>query len=165
MRQRLLTLLMLISISLLATNSVAQQSDGEVEISSDTIEHNSENGTLVYLGNVIVNHTDITINASKLTITEKEGGGHIVRVTGSPVRFKQAAADGKSISGEARQGRYDIDLETLVLQQNARVTQNGNTISGDTISVNLKTGIATAGNKKSTSSRVRTVIKSGDAKR
>ncbi|OOZ42947.1 lipopolysaccharide transport periplasmic protein LptA [Solemya elarraichensis gill symbiont] len=164
MRQLLLTLLTLFSISL-AANSVAQQSDGEVEISSNTVEHNGENGTLVYTGNVVVRHTDITINASKLTIAEKDDGGHIVRVSGSPIRFKQAAVDGKSISGEARQGRYDIDLETLVLQQNAKVTQNGNTVSGDTISVNLKTGIATAGNKKSTSSRVRTVIKSGDAKR
>ncbi len=164
MRQLLPTLLMLISISL-AANSIAQQGDGEVEISSDTVEHNSENGTLVYTGSVVVRHSDITINANKLTIEEKDDGGHIVRVSGSPVRFEQAAVNGKNISGEAMQGKYDIDLETLVLQQNAKVTQNGNTVSGDTISVNLKTGIATAGNKKSTSSRVRTVIKSGETKK
>lgn len=130
-----------------------------IEIEADKVEHDQEKGAIVYTGNVLISHGTLEIHAASLTVEQNADGGHVARVNGSPMTFSQHNA-GKSISGQAMQASYDVDTEKLTLLSDAIVRQDGDTITSDRIIIDMKTGVATAGNKQSNSSRVHTVIKS-----
>jgi len=149
--------LTLLSSPLLALNSDKTQ---PLEIEADSFHLDDAKEVTVYSGNVIVTQGSIKILADKITIHGTRGTTNRVIAVGNPVKFKQQPNSEQAlIRGEAKRLEYRVTTDTVVLTDNATLWQDGNTFSSNRIIYDSKRSIAKAGNKGSSSERVKITLK------
>jgi len=146
--------------ALLAVASAAVALDkAPIEITADTAEHNEAEQRVTYMGNVVIVQGPLTIHCARLSLHQPEKGPQTITAEGAPVRFHQAAEEGrKEINGQADQAVYDLDKRLLTLSGNAEFDQAGDHIASDRIVYDLETSTVKAGGAAEGSDRVRTVI-------
>ena len=114
-----------------------------VQIISDKVSFDHKQGLAVYEGNVQVHQGSRHLTANKLTIHRDTNNRIEVMVaTGSPATFKAQQPTSKgSGSGVARTIKYYPQLDRVDLIERAELTQNGDTITGPTLSYNFVTEV------------------------
>ena len=112
----------------------------------------------IYSGNVHLKQGSLEINSEQLTLFFNDNKEiTMMKMTGSPATFRQLDDLQQEIHGEGEQIEYNQSDSTLILLDNARVTQVGDTIKSDKIQVDTNTGDIQAGGTDS-DSRVRMLI-------
>jgi len=109
-----------------------------IEVTSDQLEINQDEGWAVFTGEVIVGQGAMRLYAPWVKVFYTEGGGDIERVE---------AKDGVTlINGpEAAEGEtavYTLSDSMVVMDGNVLVTQGGSAVSGDRLRANMETGEA-----------------------
>ena len=105
-----------------------------VTVDSDRMERFGKEGLIIFTGNVVARHNNSVQYADRMEVYLDEKGDKILRsVSTGTVRI--VTKDCKT--GTAKRAEY-FDLEQrVVLVGNARVWQDDNVVSGDTITIDL----------------------------
>ncbi|SMY38233.1 lipopolysaccharide transport periplasmic protein LptA [Photobacterium andalusiense] len=150
MKKQLFTASLLL---LLSTSVFADTADTKlpIELSSVTQNVDVENNTTTLIGKVDIVQGGVTIKADKaiIKLNGKTKELKTIEVYGKPAYFKRVMKDGKVINGESGYGIYTPSSSMMVLKQNAKIVQDGNTIRANEISYNLKAQFMKATGTKS----------------
>jgi lipopolysaccharide export system protein LptA len=142
--------------------SIFAETPAPVEVTADRAVYDETASTVTYLGNVVLTQADTVIRSASLKIKEiaqEDGTTHRAIAEGSPVRFRHLdKTDGKEITGEAQRMEYAVDLQQVTLIGDAKLVQEGDTLTSDRVVYNLTTRIAKAGASAQGKDRVRTII-------
>ena len=137
----------------LPLTSFALPSDANqpIKLNANTAEFNQKSGIITYAGSVKLVQGTLNIKADRVVIA-LSGDGSIQKVTasGSPVTVSQQLKAGEGLStGRANQLVYRADQGVVELIGNAKLTQQGASITGETISYGLDQGDFKAAKGKS----------------
>lgn len=159
-------------LTLPATASFALSSDVEqpIEIEADFAELDDEEGTTVYIGNVVVVQGSIRMTGDRLRVNFTEAKDlKEAYLDGRPATFKQTPDRDEDVEGEALQIEYHALDSRIELIEKAKVTQGQRLFEGHRINYDTKQSIITARSaragladkderSKETSGRVRIII-------
>ena len=116
-----------------------------VEVTSETLNVNQENGSAEFIGNVIVIQGEMRLTAARVLVIYNEDRSGIERMEATEDVVLVSPPD----AAEGDWAEYTIDSGVIVMKGNVLLTQGPSTISGDQMNANLTTGKATmTGNVK-----------------
>lgn len=122
---------------LLAANATwALDSDREqpIQIVADVAVRDEVAGETRYEGNVVLTQGSLQITADKLSIQHTESGADRIVATGSPATLiQQPTPDQTPVDASAQRIEYIRSEDLVRLLENARIAQNGSTLSGNQI--------------------------------
>jgi lipopolysaccharide export system protein LptA len=139
----------------------ARESDREqpMDIEADDIDATlAEDSESRLSGNVLITQGTLRIASTSATITRQ--GGEIVKVLleGGPASLQQEQDDGTPMSARATRIDYDVKAETIVLTGAVAVDQGGDTMRGERVAYDLKSGRLNAAGDGSGDGRIRMTI-------
>ncbi|MDX1392216.1 MAG: lipopolysaccharide transport periplasmic protein LptA [Rheinheimera sp.] len=145
-------LLLSSSAAMAAKPDYAQQ----IQIDADKLISVKEN-VLTYRSNVHITQGSLQMKADQLEINASAGKGKEVYIaTGTPVSYSQLLADGKPVTAQAAEMRYDPANRTLTLSGDAELAQSGSVVRASTIIYNVEKQQLTA--ESDESKRVTTIF-------
>ncbi len=147
-----------------ATSAWALSSDKNqpINIQSDhgdfQSDANTNNGTGVYTGNVVITQGSIRITADKAILHMANGEIQTADLTGNPTTFQQQPDSGPLSHGVANEITYDANKNQVVLTGSAHVQQGQRQITGDVITYNTDTEHVVATGGKTSGGRIHITI-------
>ncbi len=116
-----------------------------VEVTSDNLSVDQASGGAVFTGNVLVKQGEMRLSAGLIRVEYADGGQGIQRLHASGGVTLVSPTD----AAEAEEAVYTIDSGNVVMTGNVLLTQGSASISGQTLTVNLKdgTGVMSGGVK------------------
>lgn len=148
------SLLLAISLSLASTAALALPSDREqpIRIQADTAELDDKQGVVVYRGNVIITQGSMIIKGNTVTITQTASGDiDTFTSVGKPAYYEQKPDVNKDIvKAYGLTIQYFANKDRVVLTDQAKVTQGGNTFEGEKIVYDTQRQIVNAGRASDT---------------
>jgi len=140
---------LLLSVS---TAALPNDKDQPINVSADKARKNSNQGLTVYEGNVIITQGSIRIIGDEITIYDKDGTVNKMIAKGNksaPAEFKQRPQlDGGDMIANGETIEYDVNAETLLLLESARLAQDGRITDSNRITYDMKTTVVNAGDAK-----------------
>jgi len=125
--------------------------DAPVEVAADSLEVDQATGRAVLTGNVVIAQGDLRLSAARVEVAYATGAGADRRI-----ERLNATGDVLIVAGEdAAEGQeavYTLGTSEILMTGDVLVTQDGATLAGDRLAVNLATGSGTV------SGRVRTTL-------
>ena len=110
----------------------------QIQIDADKLVSVNDN-ILTYRSNVQITQGSLRMTADKLEINASAGKGKEVYIaTGSPVNYSQLLPDGKPVTAQASEMRYDPSSRTLTLSGDAELTQSGSVVRASVIRYNVE---------------------------
>lgn len=122
--------------------------DQPIRIQADNAQLDDKKGIATYTGDVIITQGSMKITGNTVTLTRAANGDiDVVTSVGTRAYFEQqqSAAKPDKMQGWAKQIQYQAQRDTIVLTDDAKVVNEGNTTEGEKIVYNTKTQVATAG--------------------
>ncbi|WP_244504497.1 lipopolysaccharide transport periplasmic protein LptA [Jannaschia faecimaris] len=109
-----------------------------VEVAADNLEVDQATGRAVLTGNVVIAQGDLRLSARQVTVDYTTTGGNrsIERLNASGEVLIVAGDD----AAEGQEAVYTLGSSDILLTGNVVVTQAGNTLAGDRLTVNLNSG-------------------------
>lgn len=105
-----------------------------IYVQSDRAERDERKGITVYTGEVEIDQGSLHISADRVTIRDADEQVSRIEATGEPAKMRQKPApDREPVYARARTIEYDVVQEVLTLVEDASVTQEGTTVTGDRI--------------------------------
>ncbi|SEL75247.1 lipopolysaccharide export system protein LptA [Atopomonas hussainii] len=159
----------LLGLSLLlgCMHSWALPSDREqpIRIQADAAELDDRQGVAVYTGSVVVTQGSLRITGEKVTLTRDASGEvDVVTATGNLAQYQQQpSSDKQLVKAWGKTIQYKAANERIILIDQAKVVQEGNTFEGekivyDTARQIVNAGRATGSNVSSPRPRIDMVI-------
>ncbi|MBO9411808.1 LptA/OstA family protein [Ruegeria sp. R8_2] len=116
-----------------------------VEVTSESLNVNQEDGSAEFIGNVIVIQGEMRLTAERVLVIYNADRSGIERMEATEDVVLVSPPD----AAEGDWAEYTIDSGVIVMRGNVLLTQGPSTISGDQMNANLTTGTATmTGNVK-----------------
>ncbi len=123
-----------------------------VEVTADSLSVNQSDGTATFTGNVLVIQGEMRLKAGAMAVVYTPGDKtRIERLTATGGVTLTTGVD----AAESREAVYTIDSGTVVMTGDVLLTQGGNILSGQKLTVDLKSGTG------SMDGRVKTVLTPG----
>jgi lipopolysaccharide export system protein LptA len=121
-----------------------------VEVAADSLEIDQATGRATLTGNVVIAQGDLRLSADLVTVdyATVDGERRIERLNASGSVIVVAGAD----AAEGQEATYTLGTSEIMLEGDVLVTQDGSTLAGDRLAVNLETGSGTV------TGRVRTTL-------
>lgn len=121
-----------------------------VEVAADSLEVDQTTGRAVLTGNVVIAQGALRLSADRVTVDYATTGGdrRIERLNAVGDVIIVAGAD----AAEGQEATYTLGTGEILLSGDVLVTQDGATLAGDRLAVNLETGAGTV------TGRVRTTL-------
>ncbi|WP_081293294.1 LptA/OstA family protein [Tritonibacter mobilis] len=119
-----------------------------VDITSDNMSVNQEDGSALLTGSVLIIQGEMRLSADNVLVVRRAEGNGIERLE---ARGNVLLVSGED-AAEAREADYTIESGTVVMRGDVLLTQQGNTLGAEQMTVNITTGNATL------SGRVRTTL-------
>ncbi|WP_110968100.1 lipopolysaccharide transport periplasmic protein LptA [Pseudomonas huaxiensis] len=122
--------------------------DQPIRIQADDAQLDDKQGIATYKGDVIITQGSMMIKGNVVTLTRAPNGDiDVVTSLGTLAYFEQQqdAAKPDKMQGYAKQIQYQAQKDLVVLTDQAKVVNAGNTTEGEKIVYNTKTQVATAG--------------------
>lgn len=130
----------------------AQDINQPVEVTADELQVDQKTGLAVFTGQVLIGQGAMRLSADRVTVTYAQGDQQ--RISTLKAEGNVTLVSGED-AAEAASADYDVESGNVVLRGNVLLTQGGNVLAGDTVTVNLATGQANA------AGRVRSVLQPG----
>jgi lipopolysaccharide export system protein LptA len=127
----------------------AQDVKQPVEVTANALSVDQKTGRATFSGNVLIGQGAMRLSADSVTVTYAQGGQN--RISALHAEGNVTLVSGED-AAEARVADYDVESGNVVLTGDVLLTQAGNVLSGERVTVNLATGTANA------SGRVRSVL-------
>ncbi|WP_170474361.1 LptA/OstA family protein [Ruegeria arenilitoris] len=119
-----------------------------VEVTSELLNVNQEDGSAEFLGNVIVIQGEMRLTAERVLVIYNEEKSAIERMEATENVVLVSPPD----AAEGDWAEYTIDSGVIEMKGNVLLTQGPSVISGDEMIANLTTGLATM------TGRVKTIL-------
>ncbi|MGE5640913.1 MAG: lipopolysaccharide transport periplasmic protein LptA [Clostridia bacterium] len=152
-------------VTLASVPALAEKADKDkpTEIEANTMQSDETRRLNIFEGNVVVTKGTLTVRADRLVVRQDAEGNQFTTATGKPVRFRQRQdpKDGKEgawMDGEALRLEIDDSKSTIELFDQARVTRDGDEVTGNYILVDQRSDYFSVGPGKSTSGRVKAIL-------
>ena len=133
-----------------AFGTVAQDSSLPVEVTSDNLNVNQNDGTAIFTGNVVIGQGEMRLAAPRVLVVYLEDQSGIERL--------QATGGVTLVSGpdaaEAAQANYNVQTGMIEMQGDVLLVQGTSAITADTMYVDTAAGTARM------NGRVKTVLRS-----
>lgn len=130
-------------------HALPEDSTQPIRLTADKATYSERTGVTTYSGNVVISQGTLKIKASNLTVNLNNNKSITSAIaTGSPASFEQVVSNEKGLAkGQASKIDYNASTGIVTLTGNAKLTQAGNSFSGNTIRYSLTHGDveATAG--------------------
>ena len=123
-----------------------------VEVTSETLNVNQEDGSAEFIGNVIVIQGEMRLTADRVLVIYNEERSAIERMEATENVVLVSPPD----AAEGDWAEYTIDSGVIEMKGNVLLTQGPSIISGDEMIANLTSGTATM------SGRVKTILQPGE---
>lgn len=134
-----------------AFGNMQENSNLPVEVTSDNLDVDQEDGTAIFTGNVKIGQGDMRLSAPRVLVVYKEDQ--------SGIKTLQATGGVTLVSGqdaaEASRADYNIETGMIEMQGNVLLLQGANALSSETMVVDTRAGTARM------SGRVKTVLNQG----
>ncbi|MDS9466647.1 lipopolysaccharide transport periplasmic protein LptA [Paracoccus sp. MBLB3053] len=130
----------------------AQDVKAPVEVTADSLQVDQQTGLAVFSGNVLIGQGGMRLSADRVTVTYSSDSRD--RISALKAEGNVTLASG-SDAAEAKTADYDVESGNVVLRGDVLLTQGQNVLAGETVTVNLATGSASA------AGRVRSVLQPG----
>ncbi|TBU98911.1 lipopolysaccharide transport periplasmic protein LptA [Stutzerimonas kirkiae] len=144
-----LHLLLGLSASLLAASAWALPEDRNqpIRVQADTAELDDKQGVAVYRGDVVITQGTLKITGDTVTITQTASGDiDVFTSVGKPAYYEQKPAlDKPIVKAYGLTIQYFSSNERIVLIDQAKVVQEGNTFEGEKIVYDTRRQIVNAG--------------------
>ncbi|MDR0276795.1 lipopolysaccharide transport periplasmic protein LptA [Pseudomonas sp. 148P] len=128
--------------------SLPNDREQPVRIQADSAQMDDKNKVATYTGDVIITQGSMMIKGNVVTVTLNQAGDiDTATSVGNLAYFEQQqdAAKPDKMQGYAKQIQYQAGKDLIILTDQARVINAGNTTEGEKIVYNSKTQVATAG--------------------
>ncbi len=122
-----------------------------VEVTSETLNVNQEDGSAEFIGDVIVIQGEMRLTADRVLVIYNEERSAIERMEATDNVVLVSPPD----AAEGDWAEYTIDSGVIEMKGNVLLTQGPSIISGDEMIANLTMGTATM------SGRVKTILQQG----
>lgn len=118
-----------------------------IRVQADTAELDDRQGVAVYRGDVVITQGSMKITGDTVTITQNEGGDvEVFTSIGKPAYYEQKpSADKEVVKAYGLTIQYFASNERIVLIDQAKVVQEGNTFEGEKIVYDTQRQIVNAG--------------------
>lgn len=111
--------------------------DAPVEVRSDSLQVDNSTGITVFSGNAVLGQGDMRLAAQTIKVVYTPGdAARITRLEASGGVTLVTALE----AAEATNAVYDIDAGTVRMNGSVILTQGPNVLSGDRLTVNLRSG-------------------------
>lgn len=144
-----LPLLLGLSALLLGSGAWALPEDRNqpIRVQADTAELDDRQGVAVYRGDVIITQGSMKITGDTVTITQNDQGDvEVFTSIGKPAYYEQKpSADKEVVKAYGLTIQYFASNERIVLIDQAKVVQEGNTFEGEKIVYDTQRQIVNAG--------------------
>jgi lipopolysaccharide export system protein LptA len=144
-----LPLLLGLSAFLLGTGAWALPEDRNqpIRVQADTAELDDRQGVAVYRGDVVITQGSMKITGDTVTITQSASGDvDVFTSIGKPAYYEQKpSADKQVVKAYGLTIQYFASNERIVLIDQAKVVQEGNTFEGEKIVYDTQRQIVNAG--------------------
>lgn len=130
-----------------------------IKIESDRAIQDEKKGTTVYEGSVVIRQGTIKIDADKVTVYSDSDQVDKIICVGKPAHYQQRPnlEDGM-VYASGSTIEYYLASDKITLLKNARLEQNGTTITGEKINYDLKAEVVKATAGSNTRERIQMVI-------
>ncbi len=122
-----------------------------VEVNSDSLNVNQEDGSAEFVGNVVVTQGEMRLSAERVRVIYNQDKSGIQRLEASDNVVLVSPPD----AAEGDRAEYSIETGVITMQGNVLLTQGVSTISSDQMVANLVDGTAVM------TGRVKTILQSG----
>lgn len=144
-----LPLLLSIGTALCSAGAWALPSDRDqpIRVQADSAEIDDRKGVAVYRGGVVITQGTLKITGDTVTITQTADGDiDVFTSVGQPAYYEQKpAADKEVVKAYGLTIQYFAENERIVLLDQAKVIQEGNTFEGEKIVYDTRRQIVNAG--------------------
>ncbi len=151
--------------ALASAPALAEKADKDkpTEIEANSMQSDETRRLNIFEGNVVVTKGTLTVRADRLVVRQDAEGNQFTTATGKPVRFRQRQdpKDGKEgawMDGEARRLEIDDAKSTVELFDDARVTRDGDEVTGNYIFVDQRSDYFSASSGKGAPGRVKAIL-------
>ncbi|RDW13041.1 lipopolysaccharide transport periplasmic protein LptA [Paracoccus thiocyanatus] len=131
----------------------AEDIKAPVEVTADSLRVDQKTGQAVFSGNVLIGQGAMRLSADSVTVTYAQGGQDRISALHAQGNVTLASGDD---AAEAQAADYDVETGAIVLTGDVLLSQGGNVLAGDKVTVDLESGTANA------SGRVRSVLQPGN---
>ena len=151
------TALLIVSFS---AYSLPNDSEQPITLQSDRAEFNRNAGTTTYSGSVVMEQGSMKIQADEVVIYGKVKSVSRIVAKGTPAQFTQVPKAGsKPVTATGETLEYKVSDKILYLVEDAKLEQEGSTLTGPKIVYDVKKAVVHAGDtKKESNDRIRMVI-------
>lgn len=161
MRPRNAELLVLLFLAVSTGGAFARESDRQQPVTvqaEDSDTELTEEGETRLTGNVAITQGTLKIQADAATLSRK--AGEVVRVVfeGKPAQLQQENEAGALMRAQGNRIDYDVSAESVVLTGNVTVDQAGDSMRGERITYDLKSGRLKASGEGAGDGRIRMTI-------
>lgn len=136
----------------IAFGGLKHDSNLPVEVSSDQLQINQDDGAAVFSGNVVIGQGTMRLSANRVAVKYSQGADRRIskmHATGNVVLVNGAEA------AQANEAIYSIDNSSIIMTGGVILTQGQNALSAERMIVDLNTGKATL------EGRVKTILQTG----
>jgi len=123
-----------------------------IEVTSDQLSVNQTDGVAIFTGNVIVIQGEMRLTAPEVQVNYVQGAAGKIETIHALGGVTLVSANE---AAEGREAVYTVANDTVVFTGDVLLTQTGNTVAGDLLTVNIKEGTGRM------EGRVRTVLQTG----
>jgi lipopolysaccharide export system protein LptA len=133
--------------------------DQPITIEADRATINEKEGVSTYSGHVVLTQGGIKITADSVIVHQEQGQLTHITAIGSPVKYsQQGETPEQDIHGQANTMEYFAAEQRLQLLENARLSQGGNSFSGNQIDYDTQREVVTATVSETGKQRVQVTI-------
>ena len=125
--------------------ALTDDSTKPINIQADSAEINDTTGISTYRGNVKISQGSMVLTGDIVILETAKKKVHKIISEGKLSTFKQTTDDGRKINAEAEKMVYSIVGNKIILTNNAKLTEAGNTFVSDKITFYTDREIVTAG--------------------
>jgi lipopolysaccharide export system protein LptA len=121
--------------------------DQPIRVQADSAELDDKQGVAVYRGNVVITQGTLKITGDTVTITQDANGDvEVFTSVGKPAYYEQKpAVDKQIVKAYGLTIQYFAANERIILLDQAKVVQEGNTFEGEKIVYDTQRQIVNAG--------------------
>jgi len=158
--RRLLALLLCVSFPAFAEKA---DKDKPTQVEANKMQSDETRRMNIFEGNVVVTKGTLTVRADRLVVRQDAEGFQLTTATGAPVRFRQRqdpkeGKEGAWMDGEALRLEMDDKKSTIELFDKARVSRDGDEVTGDYIFVDQRSDYFSVSSGKKEAGRVKAII-------
>ena len=137
----------LLLLASLPAMALPQDSNQPIRIQANSATLDEKRNTAVYKGNVIITQGSMQLTGAQVTLTTDAAGAVSKIVSqGTPATYSQTpGANEAQVNARARTIEYFADSERIVLKEQARLEQRGNTFQGEYVSYDINQQVVDAG--------------------